>query len=204
MKIANNQKGFGVIEVLLGVIIIGGLLFVQNPVSSALGVGVRPNKTVEKSYEKIELLTDKKGNPILADDGAFLGKVSGGTSNVDKQQRVTLLEQIRALPGLFLILSVLGAASVPGFGFMRWLNGRIKKRFLQVTAEKDALMTDTRKMVKGLDAAFASLPESLANLPGEIDRAALAKRIREDMEWELRAVYNESTKALVRSIRGEK
>jgi hypothetical protein len=198
MKIA-NERGFGVIEVLLGVIIIGGLLFVQNPLSSSLGVGIRPNKTIQKEYTKetVELLKDKDGNVIGTKTIA-----KGQVTDQDLQQRVSLWEQFRSLPVLWLILSILGAAAVPGFGFMKFLNGRIKKRWKQVTAEKDALMTDTRKMVKGLDAAFASLPESLANLPGEIDRVALAKRIRDDMEWELRAIYNESTKDLVRTIRG--
>lgn len=201
MKIANNQKGFGVIEVLLGVILLGGLLFVQNPVSSAIGVGVRPNKTIEKSYDKVELLRDEKGNPILADDGTFLARRTGGVSNVDKQQHVSLWEQLRSLPTLYLILSALGMAAVPGFGFMNFLNGRIKKRWIAATAEKDNLMTDTRKIVKGLDNAFKALPESLAGLPGEIDRISLAKRITDDMQWELRDVYNDSTKELVRKLR---
>ena len=193
-----NQKGFGVIEVLVVVIITGFLLHVQNPISSSLGVGIRPNKTIQKEYTKetVELLKDENGNIIGTKTVA-----KGQVSDQDLQQRVSLWEQIRALPILFLILSILGAASVPGFGFMKWIHGRIKKRLSAMTAEKESLMTDTRKMVKGLDAAFASLPESLAGLPGEIDRVMLAKKIRDDMEWELRAVYNESTKNLVRSIR---
>lgn len=205
MKI--NQKGIAEVA-LLGYVVIGLILFfVPNPVSSAVGVGVRPNKTVQKEerYDRVELLKDEKGNPVLAADGAFLARRQGGlnTSDTDKVQRVGFLEQLRSLPVLFLVLVILGGLFPPlGIALLAvWKRGRtaIRKAF----GEKEALMTDTKKIIIGLERAFATVPLTLAgtNLPGEINRADLATKIVEEMKYELGEYYNDSTKALVKSVK---
>ena len=58
--IRNNR---GIAEVALLVYVIAGLvlLFVPNPVSNVIGVGVRPNKTIYT--EKETLIYDKDGVP---------------------------------------------------------------------------------------------------------------------------------------------
>lgn len=203
-----NNKGFVVEGVLVISLLVGGvLLFVPNPVSSALGVGVRPNKTVEKekTYDRVELLKDEKGNPVLAADGAYLARRSGGTftSDVEKQQRVSIWEQLRALPILYLILMGLGGLSPVIAGGMGIFNKRIAKLWKQATKEKETLLTDTRKIIIGLERAFSTVPMVLAgtNLPGEVDRAKLAEKIVDEMKWELGDYYNDSTKALVKSIK---
>jgi len=64
-----NNKGLAEVAILSYVIVGLCLLFVPNPISTATGVGLRPNKTVQT--EKIELLTDKKGNLVKSDEGAY-------------------------------------------------------------------------------------------------------------------------------------
>lgn len=192
MKI-KTAKGF-VVE---GALVIGLLLgmvalFVPNPVSNTLGIGVRPNKTVMKdSYkETVELLKDKDGNIIGQKTIA-----SSATSDVDQQQHVTFWQSLVSLPRLFLLFIILGACGVPGFAWVGKVYGDLKRAYTQHRE-------DTKKIVVGLDRAFATVPLTLAGfkLAGEIDRAALAKEIIDKMKAELGDYYNDSTKALVKSI----
>jgi len=189
-----NQKGFA--EVVVLYVVIAGLvaLFVPNPISSSLGVGIRPNKTVQTqvSKERIELLKDKDGNVI-----ATKTYTDDSTSDIDKQQRVSIWEQLRSLPILFMLLTGAGVIfPVVGVRLFALYRG-IKKEFL-------SHKSDTTRIVKGLDAAFATVPKTLAgtSLPGEIDRAALSDKIINAMKSELGYNYNDSTKTLVRSIKG--
>lgn len=141
MKIT-NQKGF-VIEGAALVIIAVMALFIlpPNPVSNVLGVGVRPNKTIQT--EKVELLTDKKGNPIKAEDGAYLVKRS--VSDNDIQQHVTFWEWLRSLPVLVLFLMGLGVV-FPGVA--AWLH-----------RTRSALQRDTKKIVVGVDKALGKMTD---------------------------------------------
>lgn len=125
-----NRRGFAEVALLLWVLAGVVLFFVPNPVSSSLGIGIRPNKTVQT--EKVDLIKDKEGNPIA---------LRTITSNQDIQQHVTLWEQVRSLPVLFLILMGLGIISVPS---MAWLqNERIK------------LLTGAKKIVQSVDKGLA-------------------------------------------------
>ena len=188
-----NNKGLAEVAVLY--VVIAGLfaLFVPNPISASLGVGIRPNKTIEKQYDKerVELLKDKDGNIV-----AVKTKTEGGTSNLDKQQGVSLWEQLRSLPVLFMLLIAFGVL-FPVFGARLWAVYKGAKK------ELFGYRADTKKIVKGLDNAFATVPLTLAgtNLPGEIDRAALAEKIVDAMKAELGDTYNDSTKELVKKIR---
>lgn len=190
-----NQKGFVVAGALFAYIIIGMvLLFVPNPVSNVAGIGVRPNKTVLKdSYkETVELIKDKDGNIIGQKTIA-----QSNSSDVDKQQNVTLWQSLVALPRLILILSILGLAGVPGFGW-------VIKIYRGLKNEYNRHRTETKKMVLAMDQAFATISLTLAGerLPGEIDRAALAEKIKKNMLTILSTNYDQSTKDLVRELRG--
>lgn len=118
-----NQKGFGVVEVLIGVIIVGGLLFIQNPISTTLGMGVKPNKTIQ-SKETI-LIKDDKGVPY-----AYQTTIT----DKDIQQKVTVWEQLKSLPVLWLILMFAGVFFAPISIFMGWINGRLKAGFKQIVS----------------------------------------------------------------------
>lgn len=206
----NNQRGVAEVAVLIYVVV--GLLavFVPNPVSSALGIGVRPNKTVQSSsrVEKVDFLKkDLLGKPVAEDDGSYLTKttISAASSDVEKQQRVGILEQIRSLPFLLLLLVGLGVA-FPPFGAILWaLWARAKKAMRNVAGEKEALLTDTKKIVAGLEKAFDTVPVTLASakLPGEVDIIKLSEQIVDEMKWTLGDYYNDSTKELVKKIRGK-
>lgn len=199
-----NQKGLAEIA-LLGYVI-GALIlfFVPNPVSSAVGIGIRPNKTVEKAStsQKVEFVKrDLIGRPVAEPDGSYLTRttVEESMSSVDKQQKVSLWEQLRNLPVIYLILIFFGVAAVPSGGRLWVLYKRVKKEIFSYRA-------DTRKIVVGVDRAFATIPKVVAGLklPGEVDRVALAEGIEKAMKTELGDTYNDSTKALVKSIREPK
>ncbi len=202
MKTAIIKNNKGIAEVALLGYVIGALVlfFVPNPISSAVGIGVRPNKTVLKDTykETVDLIKDKDGNII----GQRTVSQSA-LSDVDEQQRVTLWEQISSLPIFLLVLVILGGLFPPlGIALAAiWKNA--KKAVNKIAGEKEVVMSDTKKIVMGLERAFATVPLTLAgtNLPGEIDRAALARKIVDEMKWELGDYYNDSTKALVKSFK---
>ena len=201
----NNEKGIAEVGLLIAVIVGMFALFVPNPISSSLGVGIRPNKTVQKlnTVEKVELLKDEKGNPILSADGAYLVRRSLQESaiDLDKQQKVSIWEQLRSLPILWLLLMFLGGASPIIAGVMAKINATIRKKFQITTKERDQVLDDAKKIVKGMDAAFATVPFSLSGIPGEINREQLANTIIERMKMELRGAYNDSTKNLVKNLK---
>ena len=55
-----NYKGIAETVLLLWIIVGLTLFFVPNPVSKVVGVGIQPNKTIER----VELIKDKEGVPI--------------------------------------------------------------------------------------------------------------------------------------------
>lgn len=183
-------------------------LFVPNPVSSSLGIGVRPNKTVQTENSTQTLVPMKAdGETLYHKDGsvAMVSETVYKRRDLDQQQRVSLWEQFRSLPVLYLILSILGAAAVPGFGFMQFLNKRIKKRFDQIMGKHAELTDETKTIIHAVDAAFDSIPKTLAGiqLPGEINRADLADKIQNGMLNVLSTKYDKSTKDLVRELRAK-
>lgn len=197
-----NRKGF-VVEgaLVIGLLSTFALLFVQNPVSSALGIGIRPNKTVQiqSSEQKVEFLKrDLVGRPVAEPDGSYLTRttVAQRSLDTDKNQGVSLWEQIRAIPGLLILLVLFGIGS-PVVG------GRLWALYQGVKKELMSYHTDTKKIVRGIDLAFLEIPRVLAgaNLPGEIDRVYLAEKIESAMKSKLGDIYNDSTKELVKKIR---
>lgn len=121
----------GVAEVALLIYVIAGLalLFVPNPISSSLGMGIKPNKTVYT--EKVELIKDSQGNPIAT---------KTTVSDKDIQQHVGFWEWLRSLPSLVIILMGLGIVFPPISIFL----GNIYR----------GLRADTKKIVVGVDQAM--------------------------------------------------
>src|SRR3990167_449114 len=129
-----NNRGFTEVAVLIYVIAGLTLLFVPNPISSAVGVGIRPNKTIQT--EKIELIKDSKGNPIA---------YKTTTSNKDIQQRVGFFEWLRSLPILVILLMGSGVIFPPISLFLNNLYRGIE--------------TDTKKIVVGVDKALSRVKD---------------------------------------------
>jgi len=136
-----NQKGIVVATVLYIIIAAMALLFIPNPISSSVGVGIRPNKTVQT--EKVELITDKAGNPVA---------YKTTTSDQDIQQHVTFWEWLKSLPILVLILMGLGLA-FPVVGV--WFNSIWSK----AVAEYNELTGETKKIVVSIKAGLATIQD---------------------------------------------
>ena len=113
-----NNRGVVVETVLIYVLAATILLFVPNPVSTATGIGVRPNKTVQT--EKVELIKDKEGNPIA---------LRTIIRHDDIQQKATLWEWLGSLPIFVLILMVLGGIFPPVAAILLRLRGVWKSAF---------------------------------------------------------------------------
>jgi len=98
------MKSNGVVEsvILYYVIAFMALLFIPNPISSAVGVGIRPNKTVMS--DKVTLINDKDGNPI-----AYRQVIN----NDDVQQKVGFWEWLKSLPIFVLFLMAMGLIFPP-------------------------------------------------------------------------------------------
>ena len=136
-----NSRGLAEVAILTYVIIGLALLFVPNPLSSSLGMGIRPNKTVQ--VEKVELLVDKKGAPIKAEDGTYMIKRS--LSDTDTQQHVGFFEWLRSLPILMLLLMGSGVI-FPGVS-------------LFLHRARTTLMADTKKIIVSVDQAMDNISD---------------------------------------------
>lgn len=191
-----NQKGEIITAVAVTLAIIFGLVFIPNDLSKATGLQNKQNKLVQTKTEKIELLKDEDGQPIRSAEGGYLVKRMENTSDKDEQQQVTLWERVVALPFVLMLLCGLGVA-FPFIGAHLLVLYRALKRELL------SFKKDSGRIVKGIDQAFATIPLTLAgeNLPGEIDRAALARKIQENMLTALSRNYDQSTKDLVKTLR---
>ncbi len=102
------------VYVLIGVI----ALFVPNPVSTAVGIGNRPNKTVYT--EKETLIYDKEGVPIAH---------RNIVSNEDIQQKPSFFEWLMSLPIFVLVLMFLGVIFPPVAIFLARLRSVWKSAF---------------------------------------------------------------------------
>ena len=113
-----NNRGV-VAETLLVYVLIGMFaLFVPNPISTATGIGQRPNKTVYT--EKVELIKDKDGNPIA---------MKTTMNNQDIQQKPSFFEWLMSLPILVLVLMFLGVIFPPVSIFLAHLRSVWKTAF---------------------------------------------------------------------------
>jgi hypothetical protein len=189
----NNQSGELVTMIAITLAVILGLVFIPNDASKTLGLQNKQNKIVQKqtSKERVELLKDDKGNII-----ATKTYTDDTSSDSDEQQHITLWERIIGLPFVLLILVIAGCVFIPGFGIA------LKKWLAEKLAHKKTV-AETKKIIVGLDEAFGTIALTLAGekLPGEVDRAALAERIKSGMLDVLSKRYDTATKDLVRSLR---
>ncbi len=149
-----NNKGF--VEATILYFVVAGLflLFVPNPISSSVGLGIKPNKTVqttthtEKLVPVASIMVDGKEVPqykVVADDK---------TSDQDIQQHVGFWEWLRSLPVLVLLL--MGAGIVfPGISL--WLH-----------SAWTTLKTDTQKIVLSVDKGLSLLKAKNPTLHAEV------------------------------------
>jgi len=161
----SNQRGIIDPFTLLAIVtIIGAVLFIpNNPVGNVLGVTQKPNKIVQT--EKVELIKDKDGVPIA---------YKTTTSDKDLQQKVGILEQVRALPVFILILSFAGIF----FPFVSlWLHNT-----------KQALISDTKKIVVSIDKAMSKVKDDT---------------LKAQLYDEMAKTQDETTKDLVDKIQGK-
>lgn len=159
-----NQKGFVVEGVLVVSLLVGMvLLFVPNPVSNAVGVGVRPNKTVQtaSSVQTVDFLKkDFTGQPVAEEDGSYLTRttIAQKTSDVDSQQHVTIWQSFLALPRLFLIIVVL---AILGFPPAVTFIARLKKAVFSWQEKHQELESETQKIVLSVDKALDTMDASI-------------------------------------------
>lgn len=120
-----NNKGFA--EVVLLSYIIAGLIlfFVPNPLSNAVGVGIRPNKTVHT--EKVDLIKQ---------DGQVIGTRTV-TQDDDVQQRVGFWEWLMSLPIMVLILMGLGIIFPPVSLVLGKIYSSLKKETKRIVVSVD-------------------------------------------------------------------
>lgn len=202
MKI-NNQRGELVTIAAVTLAIILGLVFIPNDLSKATGLQNKQNKIVQTQTEKIELLRDSDGKPIRGEDGGYIVKRMTKTSDSDQQQQVSVWERLTALPVLWLFLMILGGFFPVVGAIMAKINGALKRKFKELTAHHKELEGEVKIIVRAIDEAFATIPMTLAGeqLPGEIDRAELSKKIADGMLNVLSTKMDQSTKDLVRELR---
>jgi hypothetical protein len=136
-----NNRGFGVIGVLVAIIIGGALLFVSNPVSNFIGVGVRPNKTVHT--ETLEPVKDQAGNVV-----AYKRIVN----ETDQQQHITVWEWLRSLPIMVLLLMGSGIASPVVSLFLHNVWSRSVATYNDLTGE-------TRRIVVSVKAGLDTIKD---------------------------------------------
>lgn len=155
-NIKRHQLGFIGVETLLVVTLIAVVaLFVPNPVSSAAGIGIRPNKTVQTDASTQTIIPLKADNETLyhADGSvALISQAVYKKQDLDIQQHVTLMEQLRHLPFVLLLLVILGAAGIPGFA---WVLPKLHSVYLDLLSWK----SHTHQIVMSVDAGLATLPD---------------------------------------------
>lgn len=170
-----NNKGF-VIEgaALLIIGIMALFVLPPNPVSNVLGVGIRPNKTIETRTEKILPMTTAEGKQLFYEDGSPAFKLVTETSNKDIQQKVTFWEWLRSLPIFVLILMGSGVVFPPVAAFLSMIYRGLKK--------------DAKRIVVGVDDALKHVKDD---------------ELKKKMLLEMGNRQNESTKNLVDKIQGK-
>lgn len=216
---AINQKGFTGIEI-LGILAAGALVI--SVVLPALGIKVpglagNGQTTTQKEIHvtrSVPYVNPDTHEPvkILNKDGSTTVLMREETSNTTLDETIVpkapLLERIvlwfvrAGFLGLVLALAFPAVA----VALWAWIGSRWRKLREELDAHKEDLADlndEAKRMVKGVDAALATIPASLAEivLPGEVNRADLAKKIKDNILNTLSTSYDKSTKDLVRSLR---
>lgn len=202
----SNEKGLAEIGILVSVIVGMFLLFVPNPVSNVTGIGVRPNKTVEQrqAYEKVEILKDEKGNPVLAADGSYMVTKKGIEQNFsdDKQQRVGFLESIMSLPRLVMlgiILAIIFPASGIGI-FMRGVLRNVKNGLGTLRGQTSQIVKGVKRGVESLPTAAVALPTGAVVTLNGVQLPVVPTDYRQTFLDALSKAQDESTKRLVKDL----
>lgn len=202
----SSEKGLAEIGILVSVIVGMFLLFVPNPVSNVTGIGVRPNKTVEQrqAYEKVEILKDEKGNPVLAADGSYMVTKKGIEQNFsdDKQQRVGFLESIMSLPRLVMlgiILAIIFPASGIGI-FMRGVLRNVKNGLGTLRGQTSQIVKGVKRGVESLPTAAVVLPVGAVVMLNGAPLTLMPTDYRQTFLDALSKSQDESTKRLVKDL----
>lgn len=126
-----NKKGFvieGAALVIIGILSL--FIIPQNPISSALNIGIRPNKTIESKIEKVDLLKDSQGNIIGT-------KTTTSSSQRETQDHVTFWEWLRSLPIFAVLLMGLGVVFPPVALFLGRLWSGLKRETKKIVVSVD-------------------------------------------------------------------
>lgn len=186
-----NQKGFVVEGVLVISLLVGMfLMFVPNPASNVLGIGVRPNKTVQTDATTQTLVPAMAdGETLYHKDGsvAMVNQAVYKRRDLDVQQKPSFWESLMALPRLWLLLMVLGVFFPPVAGFMGLFNKKAKGAF-------DDLQDDAKKIVKSVDMALHKIPDQVTVDGKIID-------IKQTILDEMSKMQDASTKNLVADLK---
>jgi hypothetical protein len=144
-----NNKGFVVttVGILIAVVVGVFLLFVPNKASESIGLGIRPNKTITSTVEKVDLLK----NP----DGTVIGtKTTTCASDKDIQQHVTFWEWLSSLPFLAVVFMGLGVV-FPVVGVF------LHKMWSNAVAAYNDLTGETKRIVVSVKAGLATIQDPL-------------------------------------------
>ena len=143
-----NDKGIIEAAVLLYFVIAGIVLFfVPNPVSSAVGIGIKPNKTVQVQTQTVEPIKDAQGNPVAY-------KTTTNISDQEIQQHVGFFEWLRSLPILVLFLMGAGVIFPPVALFLHNLR-------LQAVSAYDDLTGETKRIVISIKAGLLTIQDPI-------------------------------------------
>lgn len=123
------------------------MFFVPNPVSSSLGVGIRPNKTVYR--EKVELIKNEEGCPIAT---------KTTISDDDIQQRVGFWEWLRSLPVFVLLLMGAGVIFPPIALILNglWQKGKTITKDIVVSVDDAMKKVKDEELLKQMKSAMSS------------------------------------------------
>ena len=170
-----NRKGLAEVAILLYVIGAMVLFFVPNPVSTAVGIGIKPNKTVQTDATTQTLVPMQvDGETVYHKDGsvALVSQSVYKKQDLDIQQHVTFWEWLKSLPIFVLFLMALGVIFPPVAGLLAKLWMGLKK--------------ETKVIVHSVNAGLAAIDDA--------DK-------KQDVLTAMSKVQNESTKQLVADLK---
>ena len=153
-----NQRGAISVALLLGIFLVGTLIALYpNPIRTGFGLEQKPNTIVQKTSH------DEKLVPVMV-NGQEVGfkTVTNETCNVSDQAPKGWINDLLALPRLWILLMVLGCFCPAVAAFMANLNGKIKTA--AQTAYND-LTGNTKQIVVGVKRGLDTLPTSAVVLP---------------------------------------
>lgn len=143
-----NQRGFAEVAVLYGIIAIMALLFIPNPVGKVLGVGVQPNKIIQKESHTEALVPIDPNCPSCG----FKRVSTDTTTDNSVQEHVTFLQWLSSLPIIVLVLMGIGVLCPPVAVWLHKLNQTLVDDFKE-------LKGDSKKIVAGVEMGLMTIDD---------------------------------------------